>query len=85
MSIRRALSLLVFFGAGVALGLGPSTGCGDSEACPGTICSDCSASGDCPNLECGAGQSLFCVAYPFGETTSRQRCTFCEDPDYQLP
>jgi hypothetical protein len=61
-------------------------GCGDGDgSCPGTICSNCSASGDCPNLQCGADQSLFCVAFPFGESTSDQRCTFCEDPDFELP
>lgn len=83
MLISRAAFFLTF-GLGVAVGaLAPA--CGDSEECPGVLCTDCSGSGDCPNLNCGDGQSLFCVAYPFGETTSGQRCTFCEDPDFELP
>lgn len=73
------------FGIGLAFGMFGLNGCGGSDGCPGTICTNCSASGDCPDLDCGADQSSFCVAYPFGETTSGQRCAFCEDPDFQLP
>lgn len=59
--------------------------CGEDDSCPGVICTNCSASGDCPNLECSDDQSLFCVAFPFGDLDSSERCTFCESPDFQLP
>jgi hypothetical protein len=59
--------------------------CGGDESCPGAICTGCGAFGDCPDLDCAADQNSFCVAFPFGELDSGQRCAFCESPDFELP
>jgi len=79
---RAILIIVVGVFAGMSSAMMPASG---DESCPGTLCSDCSASGDCPNLACASDESLFCVAFPFGSTDSGQRCTFCEDPSFELP
>lgn len=68
--------------AAAVLTVGVSLGsCGDSgaDACPGIICNNCSASGDC-NIECQPDQQETCVGLQFfGDANPDDlRCAFCD-------
>ncbi|MEM6532550.1 MAG: hypothetical protein AAF654_07995 [Myxococcota bacterium] len=61
-----------------------AVGCGDSEASScadvnGTICNNCSASGDC-NITCGAEEQETCVGLEFfgGDNPDDLRCAYCD-------
>lgn len=78
----RLISRLGLAIAAVVLIAGVSLGsCGDSgaDACPGIICNNCAASGDC-NIECPAGQQETCVGLEFfgGTNPDDLRCAFCD-------
>lgn len=69
----RHFTYLIFT---VALALGMS-GCG-SEKCPGIICSDCAASGDC-NIQCSTGEVQFCGHFGYFDDPDL-RCAYCGEP-----
>lgn len=52
--------------------------CGDSagDSCPGIVCSDCSASGDC-NVDCAAGETEFCGHFGYFDDPTL-RCAWCD-------
>jgi hypothetical protein len=65
--------------AGCILSLG-SCG-GDGGGCPGIVCTNCGASGDC-NVECQAPEVEFCGAFGYFDDPGL-RCAFCAPPDFQ--
>jgi hypothetical protein len=69
-----AVSLLTF---AVAFGI---AACGDSEgigdSCPGIVCNDCGASGNC-DVTCSAGEEEFCGHFGFFDDPTL-RCAWCE-------
>ena len=73
LSVSFLLTLVAAFGV-AACG-------GGLESCPGTICSNCAASGDC-DITCDADEFSFCGHFGFFEDPGL-RCAFCdsrEDP-----
>ena len=50
-------------------------GCGESEGCPGIVCTNCGASGDC-NIECSPPEIQYCGAYGYFDDPSL-RCAYC--------
>ena len=50
---------------------------GGGSWCPGKICNNCAASGDC-NIDCPAGQQETCVGGAFFDADSNLRCAYCE-------
>ena len=77
---KLRIAALLLAGAGV-LGLG-LTRCSDDQGCPGKVCSNCAASGDC-DLTCAPPQVNFCGHFGLFED-QRLRCSFCERPDFQF-
>lgn len=78
----RLITRLGLATSALALIFGIAVGsCGDSGSgsCPGIICNNCSASGDC-NIECQPDQEEFCVGLQFfGDANPDDlRCAFCE-------
>lgn len=59
----------------VSLGI---AACSDDggDTCPGIICSDCSAGGDC-NVTCDAGEQEFCGHFGFFDDPTL-RCAWCD-------
>ncbi len=57
-----------------------AAGCGGDEfgSCPGTVCSNCAAGGDC-NISCSPGQQQFCGHFGFFEDPNL-RCAYCDTP-----
>lgn len=51
-------------------------GGGGLDSCPGTVCNNCAASGDC-NISCDAGENEFCGHFGFFEDPGL-RCAFCD-------
>jgi hypothetical protein len=81
-------STLRFFLASLGFTLLAATtfgGCDDGSSgdCPGIVCTDCSASGDCAIDPCPAGQSEFCGNFGYFGDDDTARCAFCEAPDFQ--
>ena len=79
MRLIKRLALPI---AAVLLTMGISlASCGDSgaDACPGIICNNCAASGDC-NIECSSSQQETCVGLEFfgGSNPDDLRCAFCD-------
>ena len=56
--------------------------CGGDEGCPGIVCSDCGASGDC-DVTCTGDQVEYCGHFGLFEDQSL-RCAFCESPDFEF-
>jgi hypothetical protein len=57
--------------------------CGDSSSgCPGIVCTDCGASGDCDVDECQSPEVEFCGAFGYFDDPTL-RCAFCAPPDFQ--
>jgi hypothetical protein len=58
--------------------------CGDdsNKGCPGKVCTNCSASGDC-NMTCTPPKVNFCGHFGLFEDQSL-RCSFCENPDFKF-
>ena len=78
MFARRSLFLIGGFTA-AALLTTPALaqrGGGGLDSCPGTVCTNCAASGDC-NITCAAGEFEFCGAFGFFEDPGL-RCAFCD-------
>ena len=50
-------------------------GCGDDEGCPGMVCTNCAASGDC-TLECPSPQLQYCGAFGYFDDPGL-RCAYC--------
>jgi hypothetical protein len=48
----------------------------DAGTCPGRICSDCAAGGDC-NITCDAGEQEFCGHFGYFEDPTL-RCAWCD-------
>ena len=51
-------------------------GGGALESCPGTVCTNCAASGDC-DVTCAAGENEFCGHFGFFDDPGL-RCAFCD-------
>lgn len=74
--------LLCIIVLGLMMIVGCASGNGDGGGgCPGTVCHDCSASGDCPDLDCAAGEVEYCGHFGFFDDPDL-RCAFCGPPDY---
>lgn len=56
--------------------------CGGGGGCPGIVCTNCGASGDC-NIDCQAPDVEFCGAFGYFDDPG-SRCAFCAPPDFQL-
>ncbi len=85
MDTRRALRLLVSslgFALLAAITVG---GCDDGSGgdCPGVVCTDCSASGDCDLDPCPTGQLEYCGNFGYFGDDDTARCAFCEAADFQ--
>jgi hypothetical protein len=83
---RNSLKILIISGAlWIAVFCGMSFGllsCGDDAGgCPGKVCTNCGASGDC-NIECTGDKVQFCGHFGYFDDPNL-RCTFCEDPNFQ--
>ena len=79
--MKKPTLFFLALGLTVAAAWGISAcGGGELDSCPGIICSDCSASGDC-NASCAAGETEFCGHFGFFEDPNL-RCNWCStDPD----
>jgi len=72
---------------GILLAIGVITGatlssCGDDGGCPGIVCTDCGASGDC-EIECTGDDVEYCGHFGFFEDPDL-RCAFCAPEDYEF-
>lgn len=59
--------------------------CGDDSSgghCPGKVCSNCGASGDC-DVTCSGTDLNYCGHFGFFADPDL-RCSFCAPPDYQF-
>lgn len=65
-----ALMLTFAVSAGIAA-------CGEGgDSCPGIVCSNCAASGDC-DVTCAAGEQEFCGHFGYFDDPNL-RCAWCE-------
>jgi len=71
ISIVVCVSALGMFGCG-----------GSSEGCPGIVCNDCGASGNC-DIDCQPPNVEFCGHFGYFEDSSL-RCAFCAPEDTEL-
>ena len=72
--------MVMIVGCTLALGV-PS--CGGAEGgCPGIICTNCAASGDC-SIDCQAPDVEFCGAFGYFDDPGL-RCAFCAPPDFEF-
>jgi hypothetical protein len=55
---------------------------GDGGGCPGIVCSDCGASGDC-DVTCSGDDVEYCGNFGYFDDLSL-RCAFCAPEDYQI-
>lgn len=70
------MSTLKLFGIALALAFGTAA-CG-GESCPGIICSNCAASGDC-DIQCPAGELETCGHFGYFDDPDL-RCAYCSQP-----
>lgn len=74
MRLLRLFVTTALLTAAVSLGI---AACGDSSnVCPGIVCSDCSAGGDC-NVDCAAGETEFCGHFGYFDDPTL-RCAWCD-------
>ncbi len=72
--------MVMIVGCILAFGI-PSCGGGDG-GCPGIVCSNCGASGDC-NIDCQVPDLEFCGAFGYFDDPGL-RCAFCAPPDFEF-
>lgn len=74
LAVSFLLTIVAAFGTAACGG-------GSLESCPGNVCTNCAASGDC-SITCAADEFEFCGAFGFFDDPGL-RCAFCdsrEDP-----
>lgn len=74
------LVLLALFGLIASIGVGVSSCGGDDGGCPGIVCTDCGASGDC-DVTCTGDDVEYCGSFGFFDDPDL-RCAFCAPEDY---
>ncbi|RME19936.1 MAG: hypothetical protein D6806_17390 [Deltaproteobacteria bacterium] len=78
MKTRFLQSLLLVVTLSVAVTL---AACGGEEGCPGKVCTNCAASGDC-DVTCTGDDVEYCGHFGYFEDNNL-RCAFCAPPDFQ--
>lgn len=75
MKVFRLFALTFMLTFAVSAGI---AACGDSTggSCPGIVCTNCAAGGDC-SITCDAGQQEFCGHFGYFEDPNL-RCAWCE-------
>jgi hypothetical protein len=78
----RKTTLLVALLVASCLGCLTFVTCGgDGGGCPGIVCSDCGASGDC-DVTCTGDDVEYCGHFGYFDDPD-MRCAFCAPPDFE--